>query len=71
MRGSLALEDMHRLASLDVPLVNLCILAMQSGARSPATMPHQPKATKAHTMGTPWEIVEAGVATWLGFRGRR
>ena len=70
MRGNRAMEDMRLLASLHIPPVNLRILAMQSSARSPATMPHQPKAMKAHTMGTPWEIVEAGVATWSESLGR-
>ena len=69
MRGSLAMEDMRLLASLDDPLVNLRIPAMMMVLRR-GTMPHQPEATKAHTMGTPWEIVEAGVATWSESLGR-
>ena len=65
MWGSLAMEDMRLLVMSHVLLASLRILAMQSRARSPATRPRQQKARMGHTMGTPWEIVEAGVATWL------
>ena len=77
MRENRAMEGMRLLASLDVPLVNLRILAMQWRAqhrrkRDPrrGKRHHQPKATRAHTMGTPWEIAGDVVATWLESLGR-